>query len=163
MKTKFFLPVTVITFFTACQQSAPPANTSIDTGYQPTPLTTEVKPSDSLHNMDTSVMIVDSMSHITFNGMPLQGSDNSIYSTVYNSWLQAYQKTKHLPVAFKFVQQGTVTMGIRGNIGDALLKVQDDMKNYIAKDHYQKPFAQLDANRKDSLEKMHPVLFKRPF
>ena len=161
MKNLFLLLISLMSF-AACQSTSAPANTSIETGYKQAPSTTETKPSDSLHNMDTSVMIVDSTSHITFNGMPLQQSDNSVYNTVYNSWLQAYQTTKHLPLAFKLIQQGTVTMGIRGNIGDALLKVQDDMKNYISKDKYKKPFVQLDAAVKDSLKKMHPVLFARP-
>lgn len=157
------LVIVILSGFSACQQTSAPANTSIDIGYQPTQLTTETKPSDSLHNMDTSVMIVDSTSHITFNGMPLQKSDNSIYNTVYDSWLRAYEKSKHLPLAFKLVQQGTVMMGIRGDIGDAVVKAQDDMKNYIAKDKYRKPFAQLNAAEKDSLQQMHPILFTRPF
>ena len=147
----------------ACRQKSAPENPSVNSGYQPTPLATETKPLDSMHHMDTSVMIVDSTSHITFNGTPLQKSDNSIYNTVYDSWLQAYHVTKHLPLAFKLVQQGTVTMGIRGNIGDAVVKAQEDMKNYIAKDKYKKTFAQLDAAAKDSLTKMHPILFTRPF
>ncbi len=162
MKKNYLLFVMLISVG-ACHQTSAPANTSIDTGYKPTPLTTETKPSDSLQNMDTSVMIIDSTSHITFNGMPLQTMNNGVYNTVYNSWLQAYQKTGHLPVAFKLIQQGTVMMGIRGNVGDDLLKVQSDMKDYIAKDKYKKSFAQLDAAAKDSLKTLHPVLFTRPF
>ena len=162
MKNIFSI-VAVILSTTACQQTSAPANTSINTGYKQTPLITETKPSDSLHNMDTGVMVIDSMSHITFNGMSLAKGDNSIYNSVYDSWLQAYQTTKHLPVAFKLVQQGTVMMGIRGNIGDAVLKAQDDMKNYIAKDKFKKPFMQLDSTAKYNLKEMHPVLFQRPF
>lgn len=163
MKYIFFIATVILLIINACKQSSAPANTSIDTGFQQTPLVTDTKPSDSLHNMDTSVMIVDSMANITFNGMPLAKKDNNVYNAVYNNWLQAYQKTKHLPLAFKLVQQGTVTMGIRGNIGDAVLQAQEDMKNYLSKDKFKKPFAQLTSAQKDSLREAHPVLFQRPF
>ena len=153
----------LITGIIACQQSSAPTHTSIDTGFQQTPLITETKPSDSLHNMDTSVMVVDSTANITFNGAPLEKKENNVYNTVYNSWMQAYQKTKHLPLAFKLVQQGTVMMGIRGDIGDAVLKAQTDMKNYISKDKFKKPFTQISSAQKDSLQQAHPVLFQRPF
>ena len=160
---KYLILLLLIISFAACQQSSAPGNTSLDTGFQQTPLVTETKPSDSLHNMDTSVMIVDSMSHITFDGMPLEKKENNVYNAVYSDWLQAYQKTNHLPLAFKLVQQGTVTMGIRGNIGDAVLKAQDDMKDYIAKNKFKKKFVELSAAQKDSMQSLHPILFKRPF
>lgn len=160
---KYLLIILFVAGFDACQQTSAPANTSLDTGFQQTPLVTETKPSDSLHNMDTSVMVVDSTGNIKFDNAPLEKKENNVYNTVYNSWLQAYQQTAHLPLAFKLVQQGTVTMGIRGNIGDAVLKVQDDMKNYIAKDKFKKKFAELTFAEKDSMQSMHPVLFKRPF
>jgi len=163
MKHVFFCIIVFAVFIASCQQSSAPANTSIDTGFQQTPLVTATNPSDSLHNMDTSVMIIDSMSNITFNGAPMEKKENNVYNAVYNNWLQAYQSTQHLPVAFKLVQQGTVMMGIRGNIGDALLKAQNDMKNYIAKDKYRKSFAQLSGAEKDSLQQSHPILFNRPF
>ena len=147
----------------SCGETSAPGNTSLDTGFQQTTLITETKPSDSLHNMDTSVMIVDSTGNITFDGAPLEKKENSVYNAVYNSWLQAYQKTSHLPLAFKLVQQGTVTMGIRGNMGDAIVKAQDDMKNYIARDKFKKKFAELPAAEKDSMQSLHPVLFRRPF
>lgn len=160
---KYFAVLLLITGFAACHSSSAPGNTSLDTGFQQTPLTTETKPSDSLHNMDTIVMIVDSMSNITLNGMPLEKKDNNIYNAVYGDWLQAYQKTNHLPLAFKLAEQGTVTMGLRGNIGDAVLKAQEDMKNYIAKDKFKKKFAELTNAEKDSLQSLHPISFKRPF
>ncbi len=68
-----------------------------------------------------------------------------------------------MPRHFTMQQQGTVTMGIRGNIGDAVLKAQEDLKNAIAKDKFQTSFAQLPAAVKDSFEKELPVLFTRPF
>lgn len=160
---KHFMMPLLLVGFAACQQSSAPGNTSLDTGFQQTPLITETKPSDSLHNMDTSVMIVDSMSNITLDGMPLEKKENNVYNAVYSDWQQAYQKTKHIPLAFKLVQQGTVTMGIRGNIGDAVLKAQDDMKNYIAKDKFKKKFAELTSAEKNSMHGLHPVLFQRPF
>ena len=164
VKSKFFTATVILVIsINACKQASAPANTSIDTGFQQKPLVTETKPSDSLHNMDTSVMVVDSVANITFNGVPLEKKENNVYNVVYNSWLQAYQTTKHLPLAFKLVQQGTVMMGTRGNIGDAVLKAQNDIKNYISKDKFKMPFAQLTSAQKEELQQAHPVLFQRPF
>ena len=160
---KYLISILLIIGFIACQQVPDTGHTSLDTGYQQTPLTTETKPSDSLHNMDTTTMIADSAGNITFDGMPLEKKENSVYNAVYNDWQQAYQKTDHLPLAFKLVQHGTVTMGIRSNIGEAVLKAQEEMKNYIAKDKFKKKFAELTPAEKDSLQSLHPVLFMRPF
>ena len=157
------LLVFFIFLFTSCGNSGAPANTIVDTGFNRTHLVTDTKPSDSLHNMDTSILVVDSISHVVLNGVPVESGRKSVYNAVYASWLRAYQKTGHLPLSFKLVQQGTVTMGIRGNIGDAVLQVQNDMKNYIAKDKYKKQFDKLSANEKDSMQSLHPVLFTKPF
>lgn len=148
--------------FCACGENPAPDNASVDTGYHETPLVTDTQP-DSLLYMDTSVMVVDSTSHISFNGQAVPAEPNSIYNAVYNTWMQAYQRTGHLSLRFALQQQGTVTMGIRGNIGDAVMKAQEDVKNYIAKDTYQSSFSELPAAVKDSLAKVHPVLFTRPF
>ncbi len=160
---KYLFVIGIVAGLAACQQSSTTGSTSLDTGFQSTPLVTETKPSDSLHNMDTSVMVVDSVANITFNGAPLEKKENNVYNAVYNSWMQAYQKTNHLPLAFKLVKQGTVTMGLRENIGDAVMKAQDEMKNYIAKDKFRKKFAELSSVEKDSMQNMHPVLFQKPF
>ena len=160
---KYLISAVLVISFVACQQVSDTGHTSLDTGFQQTPLVTQTKPSDSLRNMDTSTMIVDSTGRMTFDGMPLEKKENNVYNAVYNDWLQAYQKTGHLPLVFKLVQQGTATMGIRGNIGDAILKAQEDMKNYISKDKFKKKFAELTQPEKDNMQSMHPILFKRPF
>lgn len=160
---KYLFTVGIIIGLAACQQTSAPANTSLDTGLQPVPLVTQTKPSDSLHNMDTSMMVVDSTGNIRLNGATLEKKENNVYNAVYNSWLQAYQKTAHLPLVFKLVQEGTVTMGIRGNIGDAILKAQANMKDYIAKDKFKKKFTELTSSEKDSLQSLHPILFQKPF
>ncbi len=147
----------------SCQPAPEPLHTSMDTGLQQTPLVTDTQPADTLLHMDSSVMVVDSTSHITFNGMPVKGDRNDIHRAVYNSWLHAYDQSGHLPVGFQLVQQGTVTMGIRGILGDAVLQAQEDMKSYVAKDKYNQTFSALPAGEKDSLQKLHPILFKRPF
>ena len=147
----------------ACDQPSADTNTIVNPAGSDDHLLTDTKPPDTTRYSDTSVMVIDSMSHVTFNSQPVDGARTEIYYTVYNSWLQDYSRTGHLPVYFKFVQLGTVTMGIRGDVGDDMLKAQKDMKDYIAKDKYHKPFEQLDAALQDSMKMAHPILFKRPF
>ncbi len=70
----------------ACGETPAPDNDSVDTGYHQTPLVTDTQP-DTLLYRDTSLMVVDSTSHITFNGQPLDLAQNGIYNAVYHSWL----------------------------------------------------------------------------
>ena len=154
----------IVFFFLSCKQSASPSATgTADNGFKQTPLVTNTPPAGRLLPADTTLLIVDSMVNITMNGKPLDKKENNVYDALYNNWMQVYAAGKHVPVALKMITQGTVMMGARGNITDDIMKAQEAMKNYIAKDMYSNAFLSLTARQKQALQQAHPLLFQKDF
>lgn len=165
MKTTLFTAAIAIAL-AACQQSASPTNKNdrIDTGFKQTPTSAiQTQKPDTLPGMDTSRIVVDSMARISFNGTPVDGKVTTLDNVLYNNWLQAYQASKHLPAALKMTKIGTVMMGARGSIMDAIVLAQDKMKDYIAQDKFQKKFAQLTPEQQKTLQDTHAILFQKEF
>jgi hypothetical protein len=53
--------------------------------------------------------------------------------------------------------------GIRGNIFDEIVKAQNDMKNFIAREEFHQPYNSLSTGQQDKIKQEHPVLFQKEF
>ena len=148
----------------ACRDSNSPAVSAIiDSTARRDDVVTDTKGPDTLPHMDTTQLVVDSAANITINGTPLSKGRNAVYRAVYDNWLHAYTLVHHLPAVLHITNIGTVTMGIRGNIMDEIIKAQHDMKNYIAKDRYHQRYDSLSHSQQVAMQQQHAILFQKEF
>jgi hypothetical protein len=70
---------------------------------------------------------------------------------------------RRVPATLHITYIGTVMMGARGDIMDEVLKAQNDMKNYIAKDKYRKPYDSLSPDEQARMQQHYAILFQQEF
>ena len=164
MKPFVYFLLSVIITITACKESASPTVSDvIDTNAQKNKVITDTKGEDTLANMDTTKIVVDSVVNIKVNNTLLKKKENNVYQALYNNWLRAYTESEHLPVALHITYIGTVMMGARGDIMDQVQTAQNNMKQYIAKDKYKKAYDSLNPDQQAGMRKQHAILFQRDF
>ncbi len=164
MKTLLLMLSLLMIVVFACKQSvSPTVSDVIDTNAGSRTVITDTKGPDSLPHMDTTLLVVDSAANITLNNVPLERKERNVYNGLYNNWLQAYSESRHLPVALHISYIGTVMMGARGDIMDAVVKAQEDMKKYIARDTYKKSFDSLQPAQQTAMQQQHAILFQKEF
>ena len=148
----------------ACKESASPTvSNAIDSTAQQEKVTTDTKGADTLANMDTTRMVVDSAVNITINNTTLDRKENAVYQALYSNWLRAYTESAHLPATLHIQYIGMVMMGARGDIMDEVVKAQDNMKTYIARDKYKKPYDLLTPSQQAAMQQQHAILFQKEF
>ncbi|HEU4553025.1 MAG TPA: hypothetical protein VFS25_09330 [Chitinophaga sp.] len=110
---------------------------------------------------DTQFIIVDSMVNIKVNDQAVPRRKNAFDSTLISYWKATYARTQKLPAYVRFKYQGTVMMGARGNLMDAVVRAQDSLKDHIARDKYLQEFHKIDPLQQKEMEKKYPVLFQK--
>jgi len=110
---------------------------------------------------DTQFIIVDSMVNIRMNNQAVPRRPGAFDSTLAAYWLTCYTQSQKLPAFLRFKYQGTVMMGARGSLMDAVAHAQDSLKDHIAREKYQLDFHRLDPSHQKELEKSFPVLFQK--
>jgi hypothetical protein len=109
---------------------------------------------------DTQFIIVDSTVNIRLGNDTVPRRSGAFDSTLAAYWLQYYNSTKQLPKFLRFKYQGTVMMGARGSLMDAVVIVQDSLKAHIAQDKYQQAFSALTPQQQQELQQAFPILFQ---
>jgi hypothetical protein len=164
MKTILSILLVITLIATACRDSnSPSVSAIIDSTARRNAVVTDTKRPDTLANMDTTRLVVDAAVNITINGTSISKGRNAVYRAVYDNWLNAYTLVHHLPAVLHMTEIGTVTMGIRENIFDEIVKAQNNMKNYIAKNEYHQSFDSLSPNQQAGLQQQHAILFQKGF
>jgi len=164
MRTFSYIILGLLFTTSACNDSASPTVANvIDSNAQKKKVTTDTKGVDTLANMDTTKMVVDSAINITINNTLLKKKENNVYQALYDNWLRAYTESTHLPVALHIKYTGTVMMGARDDIMDQIQTAQNKMKQYIAKDKYKKLYDSLSPDQQAEMQKQHAILFQKDF
>jgi hypothetical protein len=148
--------------FTACVQKQPgnqSSNTATDTNATAVTAVPDLGPPPAVP--DTQFIVVDSVVNIRMNNGAVPKRPGAFDSTLADYWLQCYTRAQKLPAFLRFKYQGTVMMGARGNLMDAVVHVQDSVKDHIAKEKYQQDFHRLDPSQQRELERTYPVLFQK--
>jgi len=154
----------IILIATACNNSSSPGVSAIiDSDARNHTVVTDTKGSATMAHMDTTKLVIDSAVNISINGTPLQKRHNVVYRSLYDNWLHAYTEVQHLPAVLHITYVGTVMMGARGDIMDQVLKAQNDMKQYIARDKYKKPYESLNSEQQADMQLQHAILFQKEF
>ena len=110
---------------------------------------------------DTQFIVVDSMVNIQMNDQTVPRKPGALDSMLAGYWLQCYQGTQKLPKFLRFKYQGTVMMGARGNLMDAVVHVQDSIKDFISREKFQQEFHRREPSHHKALDERFPVLFQR--
>ena len=163
---KAFLSIILIitSIATACRDSnSPSVSAIIDSTARRDAVVTDTKGPDTLANMDTTKLVVDSAVNITINGTPVQRGRNVVYHALYYNWLHAYTLVHRLPATLHITYIGTVMMGARGDIMDEVIEAQNDMQQYIAKDKYSKPYDSLSPEQQAGIQQQYAILFQKDF
>lgn len=166
MSMKAFLSVVlfIALIVSACKDgNSPGVSAIIDSEARNDNVITDTKGPITLAHMDTTKLVIDSAVNITINGTALQRRHNTVYRALYDNWLHAYTEVQHLPAVLHITYVGTVMMGARGDIMDQVLKAQNDMKQYIARDKYKKPYDSLNAGQQGDMQQQHAILFQKEF
>jgi hypothetical protein len=166
MAMKAFLSITlsVMLIAVACRNNnSPQVSAIIDSDARNDNVVTDTKGPATLPHMDTTKLVVDSAVNITVNDTPLQKRHNVVYRALYDNWLHAYSEVQHLTAVLHITYIGTVMMGARGDIMDQVLQAQTDMKQYIARDKYKKPYDSLSSGQQTEMQQEHGILFQKEF
>lgn len=110
---------------------------------------------------DTQFIVVDSTVNIRLNNDLVPRRSGAFDSTLAAYWLQCYTDAQKLPKYLRFKYQGTVMMGARGSLMDAVVHVQDSLKAHIAQDRYKQGFSTLTPQQQKELKETYPVLFQK--
>jgi len=160
----FYCTLFIILIATACGDGhSPGVSAIIDSDARNDDVVTDTKGTGTIANMDTTELVIDSAVNININGTPLLKRHNAVYRALYDNWLHAYTEVQHLPAVLHITYIGTVMMGARGDIMDQVLKAQNDMKQYIARDKYKKPYNSLNSGQQTDMQQQHAILFQKEF
>ena len=147
--------------FTACTHSTPNKNVTQVTDTNASAVTAVPDLGDTPEVPDTQFIVVDSMVNIKVNDQAVPRGQHSFDSALITYWTDCYKSNGKLPAYLRFKYQGTVMMGARGNLMDAVVRVQDSVKDHIAREKFSQEFHKIDPQHQKELEKLYPVLFQR--
>jgi hypothetical protein len=164
MKVFLYTMFAVILAAAACSDSNSPAVSAIiDSEARRDAVITDTKGSDTIPHMDTTRLLVDAASNITINGTPLPKAKNAVYRALYDNWLHAYTLVNHLPAVLHIAHNGTAPLEASGDMMDQIVRAQENMQQYIAKDKYKKSYSSLSPEQQVAMQKQHAILFQKEF
>jgi len=150
---------TGIVLLAACGQQPGSKTPSADTSAKAITAPPDLGPPPAVP--DTQFIIVDSLVNIRVNNQPVPRRPGAFDSTLAAYWMACYTQFRKLPAFLRFKYQGTVMMGARGSLMDAVAHVQDSLKDHIAREKYQLDFRRLDPSHQKELKRSFPVLFQK--
>jgi hypothetical protein len=164
MKALLSIALSVMLIAAACSDNnSPRVSAIIDSDARNDKVVTDTKRTATLAHTDTTKLVVDSAVNISINGTPLQKRQNVVYRALYDNWLHAYSEVQHLPAVLHITYIGTVMMGARGDITDQVLQAQNDIKQYIGRDKYKKPYDSLSSGQQTEMQQEYGILFQKEF
>lgn len=164
MKTILFFWLLLICFAVACRDSNSPEVTAIiDSEARRDNVITDTKGPDSIPFMDTTRLVVDAKFNTTLNGTQLRDGRNAIYQAVYYNWLHAYTLVRRVPAIMHIAYEGNTAAGGGSNAHDEVVRAQERMKTYIARDRYRKRLTELTPEQQTDMQQQYPILYQTEF